>query len=385
MNRLKLMLIILSAILLGGCSRGSQVEDQSYVLTMGLDRTQDGQIEMSVQIPRISGASGESSSGGSGGAGNYLQMSVTAPNYEEALEKLDWASPRDVNLAQLKLIVISRDLAEEDNCGELIENIAQTERLFTATRMAVCDGSAKEFISSIQPGIGTRISEDIDSMFKHYNNRGYVPESSLAELYYQTESIYSDPMITFAVLDPKSKQSQQQDQAKQAAALSGSVQEISASYESDIPTRYLGAALFADGSMVGTLDGDQTILANFLRNELDSFRYSCDGQSLELVPTRQTFIRVDTQADPVQIHINAHLSYAAQEEIPDEAAFRRILQQDIEATIRRAQELGAEPFGFAERAARSFLTIDQWEDYNWRDRFRDAQILLKINFAQSDA
>ena len=382
-KRSMLVLLMFCVMNLTGCALTSQVEDQAYVLVMGLDRTEDGQLEMTVQIPRISGSTNEGNSGS--GDENYMQMSVKAADFEGALEKLDWASPRNVNLAQMKLIVVSQALAKEAGFRQLIANIAQTERLFTATKVAVCEEDAKEFVSAIRPYIGTRISTDIEAMFDHYNDCGYVPESSLADLYYQTESVYSDPMVTYALLNQDALQKQEEKKSTPASAFLQSVRHASETYESEIPTRYLGAAVFSQGSMKCMLNGGETILANLLRNELDTFRYECNGQSLEFVPTRPVRLSVDTDSKPAQITINIALSYAAQERTPDETLLKAQLKDDIETLIRTTQNAGVEPFGLAEKAAKNFLTLSDWVDYNWRIQYSNAEIMVQLRFAQSDA
>lgn len=388
MSRRFLALLMLPALLLSGCSQASQVENHAYVLVMGLDQTQDGDIQMTVQIPRISGNADSQSDTGS--SGDYLKLSVSAENYESALEQLDWASPRDMNLSQLKLIVVARDLAQSSAFRSIIKNIAHTERLYTACKVAVCEGSAADFIAAIQPRIGTRISTDIEAMFEHYTARGYVPASSLADLFYQTESIYSDPMVTYALLENTSSNSgapsdENSQDARTASALSGDIRAVSDRYESDISTRYLGAAVFANGQMQGVFTGTQTVIANLLRNELKSMRYECDGQNLNIVPARPVYIRVDPSADPICISINAKLAISAQEEMPDEATLRASLEGDIRSVIQAAQEMGAEPFGFSEKAVIHFPTIAAWRAYNWHEKFRQAQIQIDLSFAHSDA
>lgn len=384
MLRLRLLsLLCFIAFVLSGCAMASQVEDQAYVLLMGLDRLADGNMEMTVKIPKISGSMGES--GSSGKNENYMQMSVTAEDFESALEKLDWAAPRNVNLAQLKLIVVSESLAKENDFGRIIANIAQTERLFTATKVAVCEGKAKEFVSAIQPNVGTRISTDIEAMFDHYNDRGYVPESSLADLYYQTESVYSDPMVTYALLNEKAQAEQKNENIVPAFAFDQGLQQISDEYESDIATRYMGSAVFSGGKMEGVLNGAQTVLVNLLRNELDSFRYKINEQSLQFVPTRPVYLSVDTDTTPIRLTANIKLSYAAQEITPNESELKIQLTRDIEETIAHTQQLGVEPFGFAERTAKNFLTLRDWIDFDWKNKYKNAQLEIKLHFAQSDA
>lgn len=380
---LAFMLLICS--FLCSCSQAAQVEDQAYILVMGLDRTDSGQIEMTVLIPQISGGSGAQEGGGS--KSSYKHFSIEADSYEAALEKLSWAATRDPELAQMKLIVLSRKLAEEDLCKEILENMAQTERLYTATKIAVCEGSAKDFVEAMKPNIGTRISSDIDALFEHYCAEGYLPSASLADLYYHTESIYSDPMAAFALLEDKQKaesENNTNEPAKAASALRGTARELSAEFQSDNPVRYVGSAVFKDGSMRGTFNLHQTMIANLLRNQIESMRYECEGQSLLLIPTRSVRLKVDTKSMPIRILIDAQLSIAAQEEKPDENKLRRQLENDIRNTIQAAQNMSAEPFGFAEKASVHFLTFDRWKAFNWREQFRNAEIDIKLKFAYSD-
>ena len=384
MGKTGIILLLLMCMLLGGCTQATQVENHAYVLVMGLDLLQDGQIQMTVLVPKISGSTEPS---GGGTDSNYTSFVVTADHYEAALAKLNWASPRDLTLSQIKLLVFSRKLAEADRCRSLIENISQTERLYTAARVAVCEGKAGDFVKAIQPTIGTRISEDIEAMYEHYTSSGYVPSSSLAELFYQTESIYSDPMTSYALLDRKAEENKKQDdgQAKPAAALSGELSRISESYESDIAARYLGAAVFSGGKMRGVFTGEQCIMASLIRNETEAIQYEFDGQTLDMVPARAVFVKVDPKGERLYIKINAHLAVAAQERQPDEERLRANIEQDIRQTISAAQTMNCEPFGFAQKAAKHFLTIDDWLSYDWKEQFRNARIDIELHIARSDA
>ena len=375
MKKVVVFALLLICGLLCGCSQASQVENHSYVLVMGLDAAGADQLKMTVLVPKIA-SSPQKDSEDKGNSDSYIRFAITADDFESALSRLNWASPRDVTLSQIKLIVLSQELAESESSRDLIESIAQTERLYTAAKVAVCKGNAGEFVEKLQPNIGTRISEEIDALYEHYTSSGYVPDSSLAELYYQTESVYSDPMVTYAFLE---------EDSKPASVLSGKAEDVSAHYTSDIANRYLGAAVFSEGRMAGTLDGTQTIMANLLRNEVDAVRYDCGGQSLNMIPARATYVRVDTDAEQPLIHINMHLSIAAQEKMPDEALLRDNLKADIFNAIRSAQQMNAEPFSFAEKAARHFPTFAAWKEYNWIERFKTAKIQIELHISRSDA
>lgn len=384
-KRIKLAPLIAALVIaLSGCSASMQVENQAYVIVMGLDREADGRLRMCVQIPKIAGNSEESQSdASSGGSGNYTRLEVRAEGFNEALEKLSWAAPRRLNLSQLKLIVLSKALAQEGDNARLIRDIAQTERLFTAARVAVCEGSACEFVAAISPSMGLRMSSDVESTLEYYKERGFVPEGYLAELHYQTESVYSDPLAIYAVLRPSEGEKEQKAQA--AFAFDGSTDALSEDNSSGIPTRYLGSAVFVNGQMRGSFNAQQTIFANLLRNSLDSFNYNSNGQSIGIVPVRSTFIRVDSSVDPMRIRVSARLSIAAQDAAPDEEQLRDDLTRDIKDVFRAAQQMGAEPFGIAEKAAARFATLDEWVAFNWRERFQTARLEVELFFAHSGA
>ena len=104
--------LLLAAIVIGlsGCGASRQVENQAYILVMGLDLSEDGELVITALSPKISGGGGdEGGSSGSGSeSGDYLHLSVRGESYERALERLNWAVPRTLNLSQLKLIVFSQ-------------------------------------------------------------------------------------------------------------------------------------------------------------------------------------------------------------------------------------------------------------------------------------
>ena len=87
MKRICCLLMVI-CVYLCGCSQASQVENHAYVLVMGLEHTLDGQLQMSVLVPRISGNQGNAE--GQSGSGSYTHLVITADNYAEALARLNW-------------------------------------------------------------------------------------------------------------------------------------------------------------------------------------------------------------------------------------------------------------------------------------------------------
>lgn len=369
------LLLLLPLLLLGGCSDERQVENQAYVIAMGLDRAANGGIEISVQLPKI-GGSGSAEGEGEKGGGDYLKLSVEAQSYQGALERLGWAIPRKLNLSQIKLIVFSRELAAGEDFRALLQALTDTEQLFAAANVAISEGSAKEFVFSLEPTLGTRLAAELQATLEHYQKLGVTPDCSLAELYFYTNSIYSDPLAGYVL--------RAQD-AKSAAAPAGSAQELLQTTQSQIESRYLGAAVFAEGRLRGVLSGEQAVMANLIGNSLESFRYLFGGEALELSPMGQCHISVDTGGERAKISISMNLSISSQTRAPDVDGLRESLKADMLDAIEAARRMGADVFGFADAAARNFLTRQDFINYNWRSRFQDAQIEIRLRFSHADA
>ena len=366
------LLCLMMLIPLTSCTRGQQVENQAYVLIMGIDKNDSGDVILTVQTPKVTSAGESESSSAGGGGENYLQFSSEGKSFESALEKLEWIVPRQLNLSHLKLIVFSEELARDNDCRRLIYDVVHTERLFSAARAVVCAGSAKDFISNTKAVMGSRLSTDIISTFDHYVQQGFVPDSNLAELYYATESVYSDPVAVYAIAEGKT------EPAAPASALAGDVHAVLRDTQSEIKTHYLGSALFSEGVCVGVLEGTQTMYLNLLNGSLDYFRYEHENQGLELFPAGSSKVHIDLQANPISIKVEICLNISAQEVVPDLQGLSEELENEILNVIRIAQEMSVEPFGFADAAAKNFATLKSWKAYRWQERFAEANVSVGV-------
>ena len=145
-----LILLVICLLLMSGCTGLTQVEDLAFAIVMGVDVNDQNEIEVCLQIPKISGQRSEE---GSSGSSSELLYAAGGKSFDEALTLLEWAIPRRLDLSQIKLIVISEELAADERFRQVADTIMATPRLYTAARLAVCSGSAKEFVSAVQPVI----------------------------------------------------------------------------------------------------------------------------------------------------------------------------------------------------------------------------------------
>ena len=376
-KRAFIALITVAALLLSGCGQLTQVENLAFVILFGVDLSDDGQIEVIAQIPKITGSKGEEDSDGTSSSDN-LVYAARGADFLTALTNLNWAVPRRMDLSQIELIVISEKLARSGRLMEIMDEMMDFNRLYTAARLAVCAGGVKEFIQAEKPVIGSHIANELDSMFADYVQNGYVPDVTFADVYYKTISIYSDPVTIYA------EQSDPDGAAPVASLIVPETPEV-AGADMEQSNRFLGAAVLHDGVMVGKLDGREQLLCKLLSGEQQSFVYAFGENTLYLTTLGRPKISVDTRAEPAVIRIRLRLSLVPDNETTQIEGLNRAIESDLVGIIDACKRMGAEPFGFAEVAARSFPTIDEWIDYDWHSHFLNSRIEASATIAVENA
>ena len=362
---LMICLICLSA---AGCAVTGEVENQAYALVMGVD-DRDGGIGLTIRIPRIGQGGGDD--GKSGGQGEpYLVISASGDDYAQALEHLQWATARELNLSHLRLLVVSEALSTQERFPGLIRAVAETRHLYTTAGFIVCEGRAQSFIEGQETLLGSHLSSDIDAMFRHYAAHGFIPAATVADLYYASDACYSDPVGVWGFPDTGEKPA--------AAIIEADESTLNDITRTASSRQYLGAALFRNGRLIGRLDGPETLCYNLLTRRVDTFSFESGGRAWTLSSALPTRLSVAFDGNSARLLADVRLSCA---DAGDLSGLEADIARDLKALILRCQALGVEPFGFAEKAAARFLTLGEWLACDWRSRFSGAEIDVSVHIS----
>lgn len=352
-----LLLLIICMAMLGGCSQSRQVENQAYVIVLGVDTNEAGEIVLNAKIPTLSASGSEDEPSAQD---SYQVFSASGRNFDTALQTLHRASPRNLNLSQMQLLVVSETLAKQIQFREIIEQIAQTERLFTASYVVISEGDAGEFVDALEPAVGSRLSLDIPAILENYAEQGLIPDATLADLYYLSETMYSDPMAISA--HPSNSEP-----------------------ETYTETVFSGAKVFRNGQLSMELDAEECVLSALLRNEADYFRYEVDGKSIEAAPNAPTKLSVELKGTTAALCAELYLNIGIQNDMPDIERIQAQMEAEILELIAKAQQNNVEPFGFSNIAAGKYITIQKWLDSDWRSSYQNADVEVRVHIALRDA
>lgn len=365
-----ILALALLATLMSGCRKTDYVENQAYAVLLGIDIAEGGGVELTVKYPMLAGASGGGggSSGGSGGGSSYASSSARGTGFQQALDELRIGMPRQINLSALTLIVVSEELAATGALKDIMDELAVNYRMYSSAYFAVCQGKAGEFIKKQEPLIGSRLSEGLSALIENGNTLGSIPASRIADVYFRTGSAYSDPLAMLCALSESGGEGGGETGAQYAA---------DAPVESESKNIYLGSCVMRDGRAVLKLDGLETMIANLLQGDLTQFSYTREDDAAYISIDKGPEIRVKTGERP-SIEISMSISAMITAGNADAGEIAAMLEADVTSVIDMCRQACAEPFGFADRAASSFATMEDWINYDWRNRFTECDVDVNI-------
>ena len=358
----RLIFLILPLIFLSSCAPSNRIENQAHAVSMGIDYDNE-EMTVIVQVPNLGGVGKKE--GGNETSG-YQIYSAKSGNFESAYNILQATLPQQLNLTHLKTIVFSKAFAES---GQFLKTIDTFMNVFLVTGSAnviVTEKDAKSLIENQKPHIGIRLSITIPSMLSYHAQNGYIPSTTLSDLYAGLKGRYSTAMC--ALSDTAGE-----NDSKTDFFMPGSLPR-----EGDNKNEYMGAALFNREKMVGTLNGYEMQLCCFLMDDSTRIADFAFPYAMRVSTRKNRDVNVNITGDDVRIDVVLYLDISTLDEVTDLTQIEKSLIDDFESVFHKCKALGVEPFGFSKSAARKFADNQSFDEFDWLSKFRSSDISLTL-------
>ena len=161
-KRLLALLTILPLLLLTGCIQGVQTSELALVEAVGIDRTSDGQLQLTLQIfaPRGSGSATAIDSS----KNNSAILTATGNTLSEAVETANRMQGKTMFLGHNRVIVLGQSLVTE-SIQPILSFFDRSENTRQNARVLVSAVSAQEIVSTgLQQGILS--AESLEAMIR---------------------------------------------------------------------------------------------------------------------------------------------------------------------------------------------------------------------------
>jgi spore germination protein KC len=166
LKRALCLLLIASLPILPGCWDRKELNEIALIRAVGIDRTEDGQIEVTIlqAIPVRAGTEGGGGGNGGGGGQQQLILSARGVTIPEAKAKLQEKMGRRIFTGHQEVVVLGKRLAKT-GIRETLDFFARFPGFRKDAFVFVTEGTPKEIFETVVPG-ETTATETLYKMVK---------------------------------------------------------------------------------------------------------------------------------------------------------------------------------------------------------------------------
>ncbi|SDK23664.1 Ger(x)C family spore germination protein [Sediminibacillus albus] len=255
----KLLMFTVLLVPLAGCYDQTEVEQQSYVIAIGLDKTDDeGTFRITFQAANPEVGSTLSS----GGSQEEPRETVTLEGNDliAAKDTANSVMTKQIALDHTKVVVVSEELARSGEFLRIIQAATRTTELRRSVQIIVSKENASDFLKNNQPLLETRPHKYYQYMLTRATQTGIIPESEIHRFFQITEG----DADAFLAIYATTEQTEPKETGNEDQYIAGEIP-----VEGGNPTQFMGSAVFVEGKMIDILSGQETRVANILDDTMD--------------------------------------------------------------------------------------------------------------------
>ena len=386
----KYWLLMLFILLLSGCYDRIELEQQAYIIIIGVDKTdREGIYEYTFQIanPEV----GTSANGGSSEPATEI-VSVEGGDILSATNTANAFVAKRMTLDHTKAIVASEELARSDDFMRVIQSATRAPQLRRTIQLIVSKEKASEFVNNFEPLIEKRPHKFYQFLLQSGQEIGVVPDATLHRFFQITEGdadLFLGIYTTTVLEEVKKNHDGIEDDY-----IAGEVPQ-----QGGTSTQFMGSAVFKEGKMIDTLTGEDTRITYMLDptvrmdniiatikdpldpNFLISYQYRQKKKpkiSIDYSPGQPTKINVDVYFVLEVIAIPSLIPYPSDTEKSRKLkqAVIDTLTQKTDELIKKSQtEYESDPFYWSLYVRNEFKDIPEYEKADWhKDIYPNAEI-----------
>lgn len=407
MKFLKLFAVLCFIFPLSGCF-GNEVNDVAHVVALGFDKSDtENNYKITIQFAnptQISG--GASEEGGKSGPDIIENVVVEAPNMYAAINTANHIVSKKFSLFHTKLFVISEEIARS-GVGDLLDTLSRSEEIRPDVYVAVSLCEASEYLTEVKPIVELNPAKYYQLTFDKNDSQGF-PRCTMQDFYVLENLDYADVAVPLAgVMKSETEQNEDSTEIEKntknsEAPLNNSNFEYKikdyiagqVAKEEKNKSEAMGMAVFTGKKMTGIRGSKDSVLYNMLSGKYkDSYItfYNDSDTPLTVKITQKRRPKIKANVDDKKIDIELFLTsdlyslsanYSLEQEISDfENKAAQIISDSCAEFIKSVRdEQNADVLDIGMKAKKAFLTNKDFEDYNWREKFKEYEIYVNTNF-----
>ena len=416
MVRIKIKVVVIFTLIMAilftssGCWDRRELEEQAFVIMMGIDAgKQNNTIKLTVMIaiPSKLGGGGGGSPGGGGGKQEESVSIITTevPSITGGLNTMNTYVSRTINLQHMKMMVIGEKVAKQSTVTEsALGAINRLREVRRTLNIIVGKPTAEDFIKSLQPKLGSSPSKYLEDLLIMSEQTGALPKSNYQSFLNNLESYGAETFALLGSVRKKKDEKRLEENTRIEGAAKTDIPGVdNIPRQGGIDIDLAGTAVFKGAKLAGELTGDETRIFNMLRGDFRrafmTFRDPIERDKIFVIDLRQgSPPRINIKIKDGQPIIDIKLSlegdltaYQSKTNYGEDNEKRKLMEIMVAGNIneratklikKSQEEFDTDIFGLGTNNAKHlFLTWQDWIDYHWLEKFKDAQVNVIVKFS----
>ncbi|VVM34131.1 Ger(x)C family spore germination protein [Terribacillus sp. AE2B 122] len=383
------------AMILSGCYDRKELEEQAYVITIAVDKTdRDNIFRFTFEIanPEV----GSSATTPSTNEPAQEIISVLGTDFLSATSTANSSIAKEITLEQVRVVIVSEKLARSKEFIHLMQSAPSTVDLKLNAQLVISKEKAEEFVRHNSPNLESRPHKYFQYMLDRARETGVIPDAPLVRFFQITEGDADLFVAPYASTVKKPKDSYGDEDSYKAGEID---------FHGGNVTQFMGSAVFKEGQMIDSLTGEETryihmmdptfpqqvILSTFVDPLEPEYNIAARVQ-LDKVKVKIDYKK--NQTSTIDVYITTHLNIFAipsTEDYMKSQKKRKILYDSIQKEIlkngeklvkKTQEEYKAEPFYWSLHIRKKFLSIKDYEQADWSNKiYPNAHVRLHVKVA----
>ena len=361
----------------------SNIDNISYVVGVGVDLADDGKnLKVSFEFTNISPSPQESSSE----KPEPIVETVETTSIDNAINMMNVYLAKQVNLAHCKVIVFSKEIAKQGIFNH-VANFLNIPQVRPTCNLVISDNAPDKYLQSSTSSLDKVLTKYYDIFPNSSEYTGYTSNITIGDFY---NSLLYDARGNVAILGGDNNDTVEETDIN-------NIKSGNSPIIGERGTENIGIAVFNQDKYVGDLSAMESLYHSILVTEVNnfilSFNYPDKNEQIDisLNQNNPAKISVSTDSDIPIINIDISLSGKVLSilkyvDYSDETVLNSIsnlastnLKENILKYLNKTtSEFKCDIDNFYGYAKKNFLTIDEWENYNWSEKYLAAKFNVNI-------
>lgn len=319
-----------------------------------------------------------------------------------------------IDFSNTNAIIISEDVARE-GVQRYISNISSNLKFNSSMYILVCEGKASDFIKKLDENKSINSTSYFDILKNTERNSSSVKFINITEFSNLLFTSNASPIAPLCkVISNEEKEENNPEENKSNNENSSKNQDTnSPKIDSVIDIQVGGMAIFKDEKMIGKLSYDETAYCLMLTDGVNTYNTSLDenilsdnannnqssSTNVSVTQTSKAKIKVDTKNDKPRIDITVPLNIIVLDTPAGEYDYldsnyissikkkvREVLDKRMQNYIDKIQkEYNADINELYKYSRKNFLSVKEYDEYNFKEKFKDAKINVNLDISFNDS